>query len=175
MEDGMKNKIMEIFAVILVVAILFLMITAEGKQTNTMKDMQALAFALDNYIAEHGQAPDNRGVIFRDELLALDETREPGTGLLHDTDRWGESIWLLSGEYWAGHTICELTFTNKDYLILSSGRNKTLEGFRYNPEDPEAGFFENEDLDDLGRDLIMWNSQWLQGPRRTIEKLQKAR
>jgi hypothetical protein len=75
------------------------------------------------------------------------------------TDPWGYPYFFVFGHYICGNYGLSPK-GNLDYLILSMGRDGTMERWAFDPERPEAGL---EPVWNPDHDIIMWNGRWIRG------------
>jgi len=132
-------------------------------QRISMKEVTVVCTALADYITDHGIAPRQDG--------AYDENFEFFRALapfyvrnLPVYDGWGNAYRVYCGEACNGKygiSGCGID----DFLVVSYGRDRTKEDWVFDPNNPEAGLYELNNLDDFDKDLIIWNGSWIRAPR----------
>jgi hypothetical protein len=80
------------------------------------------------------------------------------------TDQWGNSFYAYGGSACDGNY--GITGAGSDdFVVASYGRDKILEGFIFDTNSPEAGFFSLSAMVHFNYDLVMWNGSWIRGWR----------
>jgi len=145
---------------------LFIPFYRNAKNTATLRatiaDMEMWGRAIERYAIDHGAAPTNpngrltyKKPIVQELLPYLDPVRI--------TDLWGFSYWI-----WTGPGIDKFgikTTAPGDFLIVSTGKKDRPEGWRYDASRPQAGLFEILEPEDFEKDIVLWNSRIVRGPR----------
>jgi hypothetical protein len=57
---------------------------------------------------------------------------------------------------------------NDDFVVESFGRDNVTDGFTYDVNDPTAGMFLVDSMDDFNNDLVSWAGSWIRAPRTAI-------
>jgi|GEM_PF-2281487 len=132
-------------------------------QRISMKEITVVCTALADYITDFGIAPKQDGTY--DENLELCKALAPFyVRNLPVYDGWGNAYRVYCGEACNGkYGIfgCGLD----DFLVVSYGRDRMKEDWRFDPGNPEAGLYELNNLDDFDKDLIIWNGSWVRAPK----------
>jgi len=131
----------------------------------TIADMRVWQEAIAAYKADHGALPSNpRGEITFGKKIVRE--LRPYFARIRTADWWGchYGIWLGPGihEYGLESSSAE------DVLIVSTGRRGVREAWRFDPDDPAAGFFDLDTIEDFEKDLVVWNGRpvrWPKDPR----------
>ena len=152
-----------ILGILLAVLIpLYLTAKERAAQKSTMADMQMWGEAMALYIEENSVAPTNpRGSLHYKKLIIKELT--PYLEAIRIVDWWGHAfyVWTRKAENWYGIP----TTTDKDFIISSCGKEGLQEGWKYEPENPESGYFEIKKYKDFEKDLVLWNNKFIRCPR----------
>ncbi|MBN1271433.1 MAG: type II secretion system protein [Candidatus Aminicenantes bacterium] len=173
----MKNKrgftLVELLIVVSIIGILAVLlfpnvITAvqKAKQKETMKAITTVATAIADYITDNGRVPEQPN---GNQL----STSDPFYGKLSTfyiraipvNDEWGTyfMVWTLTdvnGKYGIS------TATECDYLVVSYARDGTEEAWTFFEDEPAAGLFDLNTMQDFNNDLISLTGYWIRAPRR---------
>lgn len=141
---------------------LFLKAKEKATQKSTMADMIMWSEAIMCYISEHSIAPTNpRGKMhFKKKII---KEVSPYLKAVRIID-WWENRFLI----WTGNGIRQygiITHDEKEFIIASFGHDQWMEGWKYDPTDPEAGFFKVKDFKDFDKDLVLWNNRFIRCPK----------
>jgi type II secretion system protein G len=148
----------------------------KAKQKSTMKDLNTMSTGCADYITDHGSWEN----VDQDGQLAANNAFMTAIApfyvkILPLGDGWGEEYYAYCGEAAVeGNGLAGGLDANDvgedDFLVGSTGRDKGVEGFTFDANNPEAGFYEVNSLADFERDLIQWSGSWIEAPRiaRTI-------
>jgi type II secretory pathway pseudopilin PulG len=128
----------------------------------TMAEMQMWARGISDYIEDFGLAPTNpngkisyKKPIVREMLPYLERVRT--------TDWWGFSYRIWTGK---GIDKCGIRTTGaQDFIILSVGKEGIPENWTFDPNEPQAGFYEIRNIEDFEKDLILWDGRFVRCPR----------
>jgi type II secretory pathway pseudopilin PulG len=152
-----------ILGILLAVLIpLYLTAKERAAQKSTMADMQMWGEAIALYIEENSVAPTNpRGPLHYKKLIIKELT--PYLEAIRIVDWWGHAfyVWTRKAENWYGIP----AFTDADFIISSCGKEGLQEGWKYEPENPESGYFEIEKYKDFEKDLVFWNKKFVRCPK----------
>ena len=152
-----------ILGILLAVLIPFYLRAKErATQKSTMADMHMWGEAIALYIEENSVAPTNpRGRINYKKPIIKELT--PYLKAIRIVDWWGHTFyfWTKKGDNWYGIP----TSTNKDFIIASRGKEGLLEGWKYDPENPESGYFDIKKFNDFEKDLVLWNKKFVRCPK----------
>jgi hypothetical protein len=143
--------------------------TQKDKQIISMKDIATINVAISDYVTDHGAPPKQSGSIeksgtFYKALSPFYIKIVPGH------DGWGNDLLVFSGKACNGVYEGIKGCTDKDFIVVSFGRDGKKDSWKYNSKDSGAGIFELESLDDFDKDLIMWNGTWIKAPARGKKK-----
>ncbi|KPJ69908.1 hypothetical protein AMJ44_01775 [candidate division WOR-1 bacterium DG_54_3] len=131
-------------------------------QKSTMADMHMWGEAIALYIEENSVAPSNpRGQLHYKKPIIKELT--PYLKAIRIVDWWGHyfCLWTGKSSNWYGIPAT----TDKDFIIASCGKKGLQEGWRYEPENPESGYFEIKKYKDFENDLVLWNKRFVRCPR----------
>lgn len=139
------------------------MAAQKDRQIISMKDIATISVALSDYVTDHGASPKQSGTFdknstFYKALVPFYIKVVPGY------DGWGNGFLVYSGKACNGVYEGIKGCTNKDFIVVSFGKDGKKDSWTYNPRNPRAGLYEIESLDDFDRDLIMWNGAWIKAP-----------
>jgi len=136
----------------------------KDKQLMSMKDIATINVALSDYVTDHGVPPKQAGTY--DRAGKFDKTLSPFyIKILPVKDSWGNGLLVYSGKACNGVYEGIKGCTDKDYVIVSFGRDGKKENWKYNPKNPEAGLYELKSDKDYDNDLVMLNGKWIRAPR----------
>ncbi|MFX0139864.1 MAG: hypothetical protein ACFFDN_39855 [Candidatus Hodarchaeota archaeon] len=133
------------------------------KEKMTMKEIATITTALVDYIKDNGIAPEQDGTY--DENTEFCKALAPYyVRNLPIYDGWGNNYIVYcreacNGKYGISGCISD------DVVVVSYGRDGKKENWEFDPNNPGAGLYVLEALDDFDRDLIMWNGSWIRAPR----------
>ena len=144
----------------------FLSSVQKAKQKGTMQDMNSIAKAMLDYIADSGVAPEQNGAIvaMSDFNAALSPFYLKVIPLM---DQWKTPFYVYCGtEAMSGAGIDGVTATGvDDFLIISYGRDRAQTPFTFDPMVPGSVYFSLSSLEDFNQDLIIWNGSWIHVPK----------
>jgi hypothetical protein len=136
----------------------------KDKQLISMKDIATINVAISNYVTDFGVPPKQAGTY--DRAGGFDKTLSPFyIKILPVEDGWGNSLLVYSGKACNGVYEGIKGCTDKDYVIVSFGRDGKKENWKYNPKNPESGLYELKSDKDYDNDLVMLNGKWIRAPR----------
>lgn len=174
-EKSRGFTLIELIIVVSIIGILIALITPNviqkmqnGKQIGTMSDINTIAKACLEYVAENDVAPaagTQNGPLtpnnaFIQILIEKYLTTCPAN------DHWGNPLVVYSGKAVANFGgFSEDLVDEGDFLIISYGRYGQPEGFTFDSDNREAGMFKVSTMDDFKKDLINWNGTWIRAPR----------
>ncbi len=141
---------------------LYLNAKQRATQRSTMADMRMWGEAVALYIEENSVAPPSpRGMLNYKKTIIKELT--PYLKAIRVVDWWGHFfyLWTREGDNWYGIP----TTTDKDFIIASRGKEGLQEGWRYEPENPESGYFELKKYKDFEKDLVLWNKKFVRCPK----------
>jgi type II secretion system protein G len=132
----------------------------KAKVRGTQKDISSIATAIADYITDKATPFTANG--------AVDATMKTSLSPLYlkvlpSTDQWGTSFMVYTGANCTQYGITGPA--GDDFLVVSYGRNKTIEGFTYNAANPDAGLYTINATSDFDKDLINYNGAFIRGPR----------
>ena len=172
--------LIELIIVVSIIGILIALITPNviqkiqtGKQIGTMSDINTIAKACLEYVAENDMAP--AAGIQNGPLTANNAFIKALTEKFLTTcpvnDHWGNPLVVYSGTSVANFSGFSEDMVGKgDFLITSFGRYGQPEGFTFDSDNREAGMFKVSTMDDFKKDLINWNGAWIRAPRTSGSK-----
>jgi len=131
-------------------------------QRSTMADMKMWSDAITSYISDHSVAPANpRGTMhFKKAII---KELSPYLKAIRISDWWENSLLI-----WTGKGIKQYGITTQDekeFIIVSFGEDGFREGWKYDPTNPDAGFFDVKDFEDFRKDLVLWSNKFVRCPR----------
>jgi len=152
-----------ILGILLVVLIpLYLTAKERATQKSTMADMYMWGEAVALYIEDNSVAPTNpRGSLtYKKEII---KELTPYLKAIRIVDWWGHAfyVWTGNSDNWYGIPAT----TDKDFIIASRGKEGFLGGWKYEPENPESGYFEIKKYKDFEKDLVFWNKTFVRCPK----------
>ena len=143
--------------------------TQKDKQMISMKDIATISVAISDYVTDHGAPPKQSGAF--DKNGTFYKALSPFyIKIVPGHDGWGNDLLVFSGKACNGVYEGIKGCTDKDFIIVSFGKDGKKDRWKYNSKNPGAGLYELESLDDFDRDLIMWNGTWIKAPMRGKKK-----
>jgi len=149
---------------LLIALLIPLFFRARDKATlkSTMADMKNWRKAIVSYIADHSVAPTNPQGIMDYKKPILKEL-SPYFNSFSVFDWWGYPFRIWIGK---GFTQYEITtIDDKDFVVASFGKYGIQDGWKYDPKNPESGFFELKKKEDFNKDIILWNNKFIRCPK----------
>jgi len=141
---------------------LYLTAKERATQKSTMAALKNWGEAIASYTAEHSVAPSNPRGIMNYKKPVIEEL-SPYLNSIAVFDWWGNPfrIWIGKGISQYGIT----TTNNKDFIIASFGKYGMQDGWKYDPRNPDSGFFEIKKREDFKNDLVLWNNKFIRWPK----------
>lgn len=135
----------------------------KDRQLMSMKNMATISTAISDHVTDTGVPPKQAGVY--DMKSEFYSSLSPFyVKVVHIKDNWGNNFLVFSGkacnDVYEGIKGC----TEKDFIIISYGKDGKKEHWKYDTKNPEAGLYELKSIDDFNKDLIMWNGTWIRAP-----------
>lgn len=142
----------------------------KSKQKATMKDITTIGTALTDHVTDNGVTADPghagpyaAGDAFYISLCPF------YVKVLPTRDKWSFEYQCYTGNSATGvFGIVQVNPGDDEFIIASLGRNHVEGGpnnYAYDPTNPEAGWYLVNDMGDFDEDLVMWNGNWVVGPR----------
>ena len=135
----------------------------KAKQKTTMKDVATICTALADYVTDNGTTMVQSGIYAAGTPFYL-SISPFYIKVLPINDQWGNNYNVFCGAAVDGNYGI-VGAGGDDFLVTSWGRDKALEGFNFQPANPEAGMFVVNQMAHFNRDLVMWNGSWIRAPR----------
>jgi hypothetical protein len=138
--------------------------TDQGKQLLSMRKITFINQAMTDYKTDYGIPPAQSGTYTRGGKF--DKALSPfyiKTLPIHD--EWEGQYLIYSGKSGNGVYDGIEGCTDKDIVIVSYGRDGKKENWKYDPDKPEAGLYEQKTEKDYDKDLVIWNGNWIRAPR----------
>jgi hypothetical protein len=129
----------------------------KAKLRGTQKD---IATTLTDYLTDRARPPANNGTISNTFKSALTPMY---IKVLPMRDQWGGSFIVQTGTAVNMYGITGALID--DYLLVSYGRNRTIETWTYSPASPEGGLYTLALTTDFDRDLVNFLGSFIRGPR----------
>ena len=132
----------------------------KAKVRGTQKDISAIATAIAGFISDKTFPPPANGSI----EIAVNTALSPFyLKVLPNMDQWGQPFMIFTGDNCTQYGISAPGAD--DFLVISYGRDKTLESWTYNPATPDSGLYSIGAAADFDKDLINFNGAFIRGPR----------
>jgi len=140
------------------------MAVEKDKQLMSMRNIAITSQAISDYVKDHGVSPKQSGSFDRNSPFykALSPFY---IKVIPEKDGWGNNILVFSGKAGNGLYKGIKGCTDKDFIVVSFGRDGKKDSWKYDPKNPGAGLYVLESLDDFDRDLIIWNGNWIKAPK----------
>jgi len=142
----------------------------KSKQKATMKDITTISTALVDHVTDNGITADPghagsyiAGDTFYQALCPF------YVKVLPTRDKWSNFYQVYTGNSATGvFGIVQVDPGEDEFIAASYGRNNEESGpgaYAYDPMDPEAGWYNVTTMGDFDEDLVMWNGNWVVGPK----------
>jgi len=135
----------------------------KAKQKTVMKDIMTISTALTDYVTDHGTTMAQGGTYTASSPF-YGELSPFYIKVLPVNDQWGNPYNVFCGVAVDGNYAIGGAFED-DFLVASWGRGKALEGFTFDPANPELGMFVVSAMEHFNYDLVAWNGSWIRAPR----------
>jgi len=136
----------------------------KDRQLMTWKDISLVSAVLSDYVTDYGIAPKQAGQYERQS--EFEKSLSPFyIKNLPFKDGWGNGFYVYTGLSCNGIYDGIKGCTEKDYIVISFGRDGKKENWKYNPKDPEAGIYELTSDKDFDKDFVIWNGKPIRVPR----------
>ena len=136
----------------------------KDKQLVSMKHIERANWAISDHVTDYGVPPKQAGPYNKNS--EFHKKLSPFyVKILPVEDGWGNDIHVYTGKTCNGVYEGIKGCTNKDYMIISFGRDGKKENWKYNPKNPDAGIYELKSDADYDNDLIILNGKWIRAPR----------
>ncbi len=136
----------------------------KDRQLKTMKDISLVNAVLSDYVTDYGIAPKQAGQYERQS--EFEKSLSPFyIKNLPFKDGWGNGFYVYTGKACNGIYDGIKDCTEKDYIVISFGRDGKKENWKYNPKDPEAGIYELTSDKDFDKDFVIWNGKLIRAPK----------
>jgi hypothetical protein len=133
------------------------------KQKSSMREIVMITTALADYITDFGVTPKQDGT--------YDENGEFCKALapfyirnLPIYDGWGNNYRVYCGEACNGKYGISGCGSD-DFVVVSYGRDGIKDDWEFDPNNLKAGLYAAESIDNIDKDLVMWNGSWVHAPR----------
>jgi len=134
------------------------------RQLISMKDIFYVNLAISDYLTDYGIPPKQAGLY--DRKGEFNKALSPFyIKVLPVEDNWGNGLSVYTGKACNGVYEGIKGCTEKDYIVVSYGRDGKKEDWKYNPKNPEAGIYEFKSDKDFDKDLVIWSGKWIRAPR----------
>jgi hypothetical protein len=159
-----REKLIEEYQELLGISKESLELAEKDRQLKTMKDISLVSAVLSDYVTDYGIAPKQAGQYERKS--EFEKSLSPFyIKNLPFKDGWGNGFYVYTGKACNGIYDGIKDCTEKDYIIISFGRDGKKESWKYNPKDPEAGIYELTSEKDFDKDFVIWNGKMIRAPR----------
>jgi len=147
----------------------------KAKQKSSMKEIMSIATASADYITDHGDwslALHNGPLATADNFVGVVATFY--LKICPINDPWNTPYQVFTGEsatsgFLSGANAADIGAD--DFAVCSFGRDKAsgpLAAANYTTGTPEAGFYNVSKMADFNNDLVVWNGNWVVGPRTAL-------
>jgi len=176
-----KSKGFTLIELLIVVAIIGILaallipnaITAmqKAKQKATMKDLVTISTALTDFVTDNGVAPTQGAQLaYQDPFLA--NIAPFYIKVCPWADKWGYGYYIytraaIEGAF--GVTTGAAAAGNDEFVVGSTGRDGGTGPLTYVEGDPEASLYVVKSMADFDEDLVMWNGNWIIGPKTYVD------
>lgn len=138
----------------------------KSKQKATMKDITTIGTALTDHVTDNGICPLGQagpyvaGDAFYTSLCPF------YVKVLPTRDKWSTEYQVFTGDNTLGmYGTNEADPGDDEFIVASHGRNAIAGPLVYDPSNPEASFYLVNEMADFDEDLVMWDGNWIIGPR----------
>ena len=136
----------------------------KAKQKGTMQDMNSIATALSDYIADKGAAPLWSAGLYTTTDSIYTTICPFYMKAMATKDQWGQGFRIYCGPGFSFQGITSANEELDEYVVASGGRNATFE-FGYDSGSSPSFLYEIHSMVDFNNDLINWDGQWICVPR----------
>jgi len=136
----------------------------KAKQKSTMKDVSVISTAITDYITDNGMAPVSPSGAYTAGPGFYNSLSPFYIKVMPVTDQWGTGFEVFCGAAVLGpYGIAE--GLADDFLVASLGRGGEVEGWSFDPLEPELGLEVVSKGEHFEKDLVQWNGSWIRAPR----------
>ena len=138
----------------------------KSKQKGTMREMNSMAQAILDHVADHGFPPEQDGALSAGSNFC--SSLSPFyLKIVPLTDEWGTPFHVYCGrDSIAGFGVDGITASaSEDFLIVSFGRDRQRTPFSFNPLAPSSAYFGLTSLRSYDQDLAIWSGTWIHLPK----------
>jgi len=138
----------------------------KAKQKTTMKDIVTISTAIADFVTDNGTTPIQSGT-YTAAAPFYGNISPFYVKVLPINDQWANPYNVFCGLAVNSSPYGISGALEDDFLVASWGRDKleNIDGFAFNPADPEFGMFIVSEMAHFNKDLVMWNGSWIRAPR----------
>ncbi|HEX9901476.1 MAG TPA: type II secretion system protein GspG [Acidobacteriota bacterium] len=140
-----------------------LMAREKAKLKATMHDMSQISMALTDYVTDNGTTPAQDGSLESGSVF-FKSLAPFYIKVIPPQDHWKHNYLVYCGEACNGHYGLS-DAQDRDYLVVSLGRDGIQENWQYDPNNPDSGLFPVGSLSDYSRDLVWYSGVWIRAPQ----------
>ena len=141
----------------------------KAKQKGTIKDINTIATGLMDYVTDKGMAPAGASGQLTGNSDAVVKALQ---GFYLKTfpvrDQWGHFFYVYTGQNCSNNAfaIKDDQAPDDDFIVGSSGRNTGTNDYgNWDPNNPSAGLYEVNTMQDFNKEIVNWNGSMVIGPR----------
>lgn len=142
----------------------------KAKQKGTIKDINTIATGLMDYVTDKGNVPEHSGQITGGNDPIIGALQGFYLKTFPSRDQWGNYFVVntrLAITQNFGIALAEGEVAGDDDFVVGSygrdGRETTT--YQYSVNDPTAGLYEVDSMQDFNNDIANWNGSIVVGPR----------
>jgi hypothetical protein len=162
---GKREKLIEEYQEHLAISKDTIELVQQDKQLMSMRDITFINHAITDYLTDMGVPPKQEGTYDKTGKFYSDLSPFY-IKVVPIKDNWGNNLHVYTGKTCNGVYDGIEGCTEKDFIIISYGRDGEKESWKYDSKNPQAGIYELKSMKDLDKDLIMWNGNWVRAPMR---------
>ena len=135
----------------------------QDRQVGTMRDIATISHGIIDYSTDMGVPPIQAGTYDKEGKFYSDLSPFY-LKVVPTKDKWGNSYLVYTGKSCNGVYDGIKGCTEKDFIIISFGKDGKKENWKFNPKSPQAGIYELKSKKNLDKDLVMQNGIWIRAP-----------
>lgn len=137
----------------------------KAKQKGTMKDINAIATAMMDFVTDNGTAPTDPGGSIEGATEFYQQLSGFYLKVLPQNDQWGTPFQVYCGTGAEGiyNNVTDCGYD--DFLVASWGRNKAEDAITFDPQDPITAYFAITGMASYNGDLVNWSGSWIHAPK----------
>ena len=145
----------------------------KAKQKGTIKDINTIATGIMDYVTDKGIAPDGgTGQLSTTGNTVVQALQGFYLKTFPVRDQWGHFFYVYTRAANVQGNVFGVTYPSgqtpgdDDFIVGSSGRNTGTNDYgTWDPNNPSAGLYEVNTMQDFNKEIVNWNGSMVIGPR----------